>query len=53
MNTEMKWAALIFMFVFGVPMAGMALHEYHKSQCRLEAIKVGWEADRINQVCDK
>lgn len=51
MNTEMKWVALVFIFVFGTPMAGMALNEYHKTQCRIEAIKAGMDPDKITQVC--
>lgn len=51
MNTEMKWAALAFMFVIGVPMAGLALKEYQSSQCRIEAIRAGMEPEKIAQVC--
>ena len=51
MNTDMKWAALAFFFVMGVPMAGLALSEYQKSQCRIEAIRANMDADKIAQVC--
>jgi hypothetical protein len=53
MNTDMKWAALAFFFVMGVPFAGLALSEYQKSQCRIEAIKAGMDPDKISQVCSK
>jgi hypothetical protein len=51
MNTDMKWAALAFFFVLGVPMAGLALKEYQSSQCRIEAIRANMDADKIVQVC--
>lgn len=51
MNTDMKWATLAFLFIIGVPMVGLALSEYHKGQCRIEAIKAGMEPDKIAQVC--
>jgi hypothetical protein len=51
MNTDMKWAALAFFFVLGVPMAGLALKEYQPSQCRIEAIRANMDADKIVQVC--
>lgn len=51
MNTEMKWFALVFIFIIGMPMAGLALKEYQQSQCRIEAIRAGMEADKIAQVC--
>ena len=51
MNADMKWAALTFLFVIGVPMAGLALEQYQKNQCRIEAIKANMEPDKIAQVC--
>jgi hypothetical protein len=53
MNTDMKFAALAFFFVLGIPFAGLGLKEYQASQCRIEAIKAGMEADKIVQVCGK
>jgi hypothetical protein len=53
MDTDMKWAMLAFIFVLGIPMAGLALTEYQKSQCRIEAIRAGMEPDKIAQVCSK
>jgi hypothetical protein len=53
MNDDMKWAALAFIFVLGIPMVGLALTEYQKSQCRIEAIKAGMDPDKISQVCSK
>lgn len=51
MNDDMKWMALAFMFIIGVPMAGLALKEYQSSQCRVEAIRANMEPDKIAQVC--
>jgi CHASE1-domain containing sensor protein len=51
MNTDMKWVLLLVILFIGMPMAGLALSEYHHSQCRIEAIKAGVEADKINTAC--
>jgi hypothetical protein len=51
MKTDMKWPALAFMFIIGIPMTGLALEQYQKNQCRIEAIKAGMDADKIGQVC--
>ena len=51
MDTEMKWFSLVFIFIIGMLMAGMALKEYQDSQCRIEAIRANMEADKIAQVC--
>ena len=51
MNTDMKWAALAFMFIIGIPMAGLALEQYNRCQCRIEAIRVNMPADEITKVC--
>jgi hypothetical protein len=51
MNNEMKWVALAFMFIIGIPMVGLALTEYQKSQCRIEAIRANMEPEKISQVC--
>lgn len=51
MNTEMKWGVLLVMFLFGIPLAGMALKEYQIGQCRTEAIRAGMPADEIAKVC--
>jgi hypothetical protein len=51
MNTDMKWAALAFFFVLGIPFAGLALDQYQKGQCRIEAIRAGMPADEIAKVC--
>jgi hypothetical protein len=47
----MKWAALAFAFIIGIPMCGMAFSEYQKGQCRVEAIRANMEPDKIAQVC--
>ena len=51
MNTEMKWGVLLVMFLFGIPLAGMALKEYQIGQCRTEAIRASMPADQIEKVC--
>jgi hypothetical protein len=51
MDTDMKWYAIVMIFIIGLPMAGLALKEYQLSQCRIEAIKVGMDTDKILQVC--
>ena len=37
MNTDMKWAALAFMFILGLPLVGLALEQYNRGQCRTAA----------------
>ena len=51
MDSDMKWVALVFMFIIGIPMAGLALKEYQASQCRIEAIRANMSADQIEKVC--
>ena len=51
MNSELKWAAVIFMFIIGIPMLGMAFEQYQRGQCRVEAIKANMDPDKIAQVC--
>ncbi len=51
MNTDMKWYAIAMIAIIGIPMAGLALNEYQKSQCRIEAIKANMEPDKIEKVC--
>ena len=48
---DMKWAAIAFMFIIGIPMAGMAFEQYQRGQCRIEAIKANMAPDQIAQVC--
>lgn len=51
MDTDMKWFALVFMFIIGIPMVGFGLTEYQKGQCRVEAIRANMDVDKIAQVC--
>lgn len=51
MNTDMKWYAIVMISIIGFPMAGLALNEYQKSQCRIEAIRANMDAEKIAQVC--
>ena len=47
----MKWYAIVMIAIIGIPMAVLALNEYQKSQCRIEAIKANMEPEKIAQVC--
>jgi len=51
MDNDVKWAIWAFVMLFGMPMIGIALSDYQHSQCRIEAIKAGVEADKINMAC--
>lgn len=51
MNTDMKWFAIIMIFFIAIPLAGLALSDYHKGQCRIEAIRANMDAEKIAQVC--
>jgi CHASE1-domain containing sensor protein len=51
MDTDMKWVLLLVILFIGMPMVGLALSDYQHSQCRIEAIKAGVEADKINVAC--
>jgi hypothetical protein len=53
MDSDMKWVALVFAFVIGIPMVGLALNDYQKNTCRVEAIKASMPADDIAKVCGK
>lgn len=48
---EVKWAAIAMAVIFGMAFAGMGIDQYNKSQCRIEAIKAGVEADKIDRAC--
>jgi hypothetical protein len=53
MNTEAKWGVITIMILFGVPMAGLALDDFHKNQCKIVAIQAGMQAEEIIKVCNK
>ena len=46
-----KWIAICAVGVMGVLFAPVIVMEHSKSQCRIEAIKAGVEADKINTAC--
>ena len=50
-DMEVKWFMIAIAVIFGMMFAGMGIDQYSKSQCRIEAIKAGVEADKINQAC--
>ena len=48
---ENKWIAIMVVGITVGMFAPMVIIEYGKSQCRIEAIKAGVEADKINTAC--
>jgi hypothetical protein len=48
-----KWLTIMIIGVASAMFAPLAIMEYSKSQCRIEAIKAGVEADKINTACGK
>ena len=48
--SERGWAIVVLVFVT-VMFSPLIIGEYSKSQCRIEAIKAGVEADKINVAC--
>lgn len=48
---ETKWLAIMIIGVTIGMFMPLAVTEHGKSQCRIEAIKAGVEADKINQAC--
>ena len=46
-----KWIAICVIGVIGTLFAPIGVTEYSKYQCRIEAIKAGVEADKINMAC--
>ena len=48
---EVKWFMIGMAVIFGLMFVGMGVDQYSKSQCRIEAIKAGVEADKINTAC--
>ena len=53
MDNDMKWAVILMVAVIGIPLAGLGLNDYQRSQCRLEGIKASMPADDISKVCGK
>ena len=48
--SDRGWAILILVFMT-LMFSPVLMGEYSKGQCRIEAIKAGVEADKINQAC--
>ena len=46
-----KWTAIFLMILCGAMFSPIVVSEYNQSQCRIEAIKAGVNADKINQAC--
>jgi len=53
MDTDMKWVVILCVIFIGTPLVGLAVSDYNRSQCRLEAIKAAMPADDIRKVCGK
>jgi hypothetical protein len=48
---EIKWVMIGIAVMFGGMFAAMGVEKYSESQCRIEAIKAGVEADKIKTAC--
>jgi hypothetical protein len=48
---ETKWLAIMWVGIVAAMFTPLAVSEHGKSQCRIEAIKAGVEADKINTAC--
>ena len=46
-----KWSAIMLVAFCTAMFSPVVVSEYSKSQCRIEAIKAGVEADKINLAC--
>lgn len=46
-----KWIAICAIGVMGALFSPVVVMEYSKYHCRIEAIKAGVEADKINMAC--
>ena len=46
-----KWTTIMLVAFCVAMFSPVAIHEYTVSQCRIEAIKAGVEADKINTAC--
>jgi hypothetical protein len=46
-----KWVAIMIIGVVAGMFTPLAIMEHGKTQCRIEAIKAGVEADKINLAC--
>lgn len=46
-----KWMSIMLAVVFSAMFTPLAVEKYGESQCRIEAIKAGVEADKIKTAC--
>ena len=51
MDSDMKWFLIAMMVFIGLPMLGLGYENHSQNQCRIEAIRAGVEADKINSAC--
>ena len=51
MDSDMKWFLIIMIVLIGAPLLGMGYEQHSQTQCRIEAIKAGVDADKINSAC--
>jgi hypothetical protein len=46
-----KWVSILLMVLATAFLAPISIDFYESKQCRIEAIKAGVEADKINTAC--
>ena len=46
-----KWAMIFLMVLVAALFSPIVIDSYQSKQCRIEAIKAGVEADKINMAC--
>lgn len=49
---DTKWMAILCVGIAVAMFAPLAIMEYGKSNCRIEAIRAGIDADKIKTACD-
>jgi hypothetical protein len=50
MNTDTKWFVILMIVFISMPLIAFALRDYRLGQCRIEAIKVHMDTEKISQV---
>lgn len=48
---ETKWIVILVLGVIVIMFAPLIISDYQKNTCRIEAIKAGVEADKVNTAC--
>ena len=52
MNSDFKWFMIMVMTLIGFLFCGIALGEYQKSTCKIEAIRAGITVDAALALCE-